>query len=308
MGITSNLGVLIHWTFMFEQIKKYIGIAIIILTAASMAAIPGATGTARGGDLDNSPENRFLNLGSEKAAKGDHLAAVEAYSRALEINPQSIEALMGRGWVLAQTGYLDEAVQDFSKVIAIEPKNAAAYLARGMVRHRLNQLGLAISDYTSALDINSDLTTAYMQRGLAERHQKDFDQAIKDFSRAIKLEPGNADAWLQRGLAYYQKGDLDEAIEDTNEAIKRKPDMADGYFNRAVYRRDQGDLAAALADGRQALDLDPKDQAKKDFVADLESRPITAKKPEKGDTAPSGAGSERKKSWPASCFSILSMD
>ncbi len=59
--------------------------------------------------------------------------AVEAYSKAISLNPEYADAYYNRGNVYADLKQYDRAIADFGKAISIDPEFAAAYINRGYV-------------------------------------------------------------------------------------------------------------------------------------------------------------------------------
>ena len=81
---------------------------------------------------------------------GDNQAAVESYSRAIEINAEYLAALFNRGLAYKSLGRLDKAIADFETVV--ELKNGEAPLA-------LYNLGLIAID-----EGDTELGDEYLQK------------------------------------------------------------------------------------------------------------------------------------------------
>jgi tetratricopeptide (TPR) repeat protein len=81
---------------------------------------------------------------------GDNQAAVESYSRAIEINAEYLAALFNRGLAYKSLGRLDKAIADFESVV--ELKNGEAPLA-------LYNLGLIAID-----EGDTELGDEYLQK------------------------------------------------------------------------------------------------------------------------------------------------
>ena len=81
---------------------------------------------------------------------GDNQAAVESYSRAIEINPEYLAALFNRGLAYKSLGRLDKAIADFETVV--ELKNGEAPQA-------LYNLGLIAID-----EGDTELGDEYLQK------------------------------------------------------------------------------------------------------------------------------------------------
>jgi tetratricopeptide (TPR) repeat protein len=88
-------------------------------------------------------------------------AAMAACSRALELNPSCIPALVTRAW--AKCGMDDEAgmIEDAARAIELDPACAPAYYARGWLRERRKDLKGAAEDYGKIVDLHPTYAPVY---------------------------------------------------------------------------------------------------------------------------------------------------
>ena len=158
--------------------------------------------------------------------------AIEAYSRAIALNPDYAATYYNRGAAYINKGEIDRAIKDCSKAIALNPNFAMAYNNRGNAYAKKGDYDRAIKDCSKAIALNPNFAMAYSNRGNAYQGKGDFDRAIIDYTKAIQLNPDSVEAYHNRGVAYYKKGDYDHAIEDYDTAIQLDLDYANTYCNR----------------------------------------------------------------------------
>ena len=185
--------------------------------------------------------------------------AIEAYLRAIELDPNDAVTYNNRGIAYDIKGDVDLAIADYTKAIKLNPDYAVAYNNRGVVYGIKSDVDLAIADCAKAIKLNPDYAVAYNNRGNAYRIKGDVDLAIADYIKAIKLNPDYVEAYNNRGVVYDIKGDVDLAIADYTKAIKLNPDYAVAYNNRGVVYGIKGDVDLAIADCAKAIKLDPND-------------------------------------------------
>ena len=128
--------------------------------------------------------------------------------------PDTIAEWLDKGYKRYQEGNLIQAVEAFSKAIILNPKETRAYLDRGIVYSNMGMYGKAINDYTTVITLNPDYAEAYNNRGWAYLKKALFDHTIKDCSEALRLNPAMATAYYTRGMAYKAQGLLDMAKKD----------------------------------------------------------------------------------------------
>lgn len=223
--------------------------------------------------------------------RGDFMAAIEEFSRAIQINSNlpargdkdnrslltqreavsdgdlepiliadsfNARAYHNRGVARRAIGDLDGAIDDFTRSIRMAPDMAQVYINRGNAYQLKGEFGLAIADYNRAIAVEPGSASAYNNRGLARRNQGHLQEALADFDKAIDLKPDSAEAYNNRGAARYESGNLTGAMEDFNAAIRINPLFGAAYCNRGLVKRDQGNVEGALVDFDQAIRLDPR--------------------------------------------------
>ena len=199
-----------------------------------------------------------LNHGRKAAAAGKFDLAVEEYSQALAIAPQSTIALLARGTSYLAKGNVTDAINDFTEVLTIDPQNTTAYNNRGNARIGKGDLDGAIRDFSEAIKIDPTLAVSFDYRGSAKTAKNDLDGAIQDFTQAIALDPNMASAYSDRGLARQANGNLDGAIKDYTDSLALKPNSARTYLSRGLARLSQNNLPSAILDFDHAVEIDPK--------------------------------------------------
>jgi predicted TPR repeat methyltransferase len=87
---------------------------------------------------------------------GQFDASIEAFSRALTIQPDYADAYNNKGLVLKDQGKLEEAIKAYNKALAIKPDYAEAYNNMGNALQEQGKLEEAIEAYNKALAIKPD--------------------------------------------------------------------------------------------------------------------------------------------------------
>jgi tetratricopeptide (TPR) repeat protein len=150
-------------------------------------------------------------LGMKRQQAGDAAGAIDAYTRAIQLDAKYAEAYNNRGVAyMAQNEYVLAAV-DFTRSIELAPSEAA-YNNRGSIYAAQEKTGAAIADYTSAIKIKPS-AEAYSNRGISYAQINRNDAALSDFDDAIKLNPKFGRAYILRGLILLKRGGQDSAAQ-----------------------------------------------------------------------------------------------
>ncbi|MDE2734160.1 MAG: tetratricopeptide repeat protein [Gemmatimonadota bacterium] len=187
--------------------------------------------------------------------KLDRKMALDAYDKALRLNPDLVEAYYNRGMVKIVLGQWEAALADYDAAIARNPNYAQAYYSRGMVKETLGQREAALVEYDAAIARNPDYTQAYYNRGVVKEALGQLEAAIADFDAAIAQKPDYTQAYYRRGVAKEALGQLEAALADYDEAIRLYPDNTDAYFSRGNAKAQQERIDEARQDLEKALNL-----------------------------------------------------
>jgi len=168
------------------------------------------------------------------------------------INRLSATDWVDRGYALVTSGKNQEAVEAFTRAIELDPKNANTYYHRGGVYGRLEDYRRAIRDFDRAIELNPRLEEVYTDRGVAYGMLGDYQQAIREYDKAVELNPKDTRAYVNRGIAYEELKEHQQAIRNYNKAIELNPKDARAYLNRGFAYAELGDHQQALEDYKTA--------------------------------------------------------
>ena len=187
--------------------------------------------------------------------KLDRKMALNAYDKALRLNPDLVEAYHNRGMIKITLGQWEAALADYDAAIARNPDYAQAYYSRGFVKEVLDQREAALADYDAAIAQKPDYTQAYYNRGMVKEALGQWDAAIADYDAAIAQKPDYNQAYYRRGVAKEALGQWDAALADYDEAIRLYPDNTDAYFSRGNAKAQQERIDEARQDFEMVLNL-----------------------------------------------------
>ena len=92
-----------------------------------------------------------------------------------------------RGSVFNSMGEKQAAIEDFSKAIELDATNEKAYVLRGICKADLEDKDGALEDYNKAIELNPEDGSAYSMRAMVKLDLGDMDGANKDLDKSNKL-------------------------------------------------------------------------------------------------------------------------
>ena len=120
---------------------------------------------------------------------------IEQYNEA--IKGLSAADWFERGFRSAKSDNFQEAVDALTKAIQLNPQFTMAYATRGLSHYFLGNLQQAINDYNKAIELNPQLAAAYYNRGIVYGNLGNHQQAIEDVKIAAKLGHKEAQDFLR---------------------------------------------------------------------------------------------------------------
>lgn len=144
------------------------------------------------------------------------------------------EAAFREGYESHRKGQLVAAIASYTKAIQLDPGCVRAYNNRGLAYQAKRNLNRAVADFSEAIRLSPTLSAAYLNRGIAVLKQSDFDRAIADLTQAIRLDPKCYRAYKMRAAAYDVKGDKRKATADMMEAVRCYQPKYDTIAHKAI--------------------------------------------------------------------------
>jgi len=113
------------------------------------------------------------------AEKGLYYESVQAYRRAIDLDPQSVEARMGLGEVYEDKGLYKEAVEEYRKVIELDDKNTGALYNLALVYEKTDPKE-AVVQWEKYIALASQLPSEKDWVDVARQHLRKLKGQIKE--------------------------------------------------------------------------------------------------------------------------------
>jgi tetratricopeptide (TPR) repeat protein len=168
------------------------------------------------------------NRGVKLHQAGDLPGAIAAYARAIELDPTFADAYNNLGAAYVSLKDIPAAVNDFTRSIELAP-SANAYNNRGSIYFSQQKYEEAIADLSASLKLKPS-ADVYANRGVAYQNTNRDALALTDYERAIELDPKFGRAYVLRGIILLKKGNIDTAAwKDLNQGFQLDPSLHDEF-------------------------------------------------------------------------------
>ncbi len=162
-------------------------------------------------DLGNAGGDWWALYGDALDAQKKTAEAVNAYIKALQTTPDSINYRYALGSLYWKQFRYEEATREFTEILKREPNEQRAsfnlgdiYLTNGDAAKAAPLLKIAVKNFPAEFDTRFALGRAYLLTGK-------YQSAIEQLEEAVKLRPEIAEGYYQLGLALQKSGRRDEA-------------------------------------------------------------------------------------------------
>jgi tetratricopeptide (TPR) repeat protein len=172
------------------------------------------------GQLKN-PAGLDLSYAQWQEQLGNLNEAKDGYSRVLNSQPHSLDALLGLARLEQLAGHSEAAEMAFRQVVKEVPGNAQALDALGQFYVGEKRLPEAISTLEQATRIAPDDAVCRHHLAVALARSGDTAQALAQFTKAV----GEAEAHYNVGYILYEQGRKDLAEREFLQAVTLQPNL-----------------------------------------------------------------------------------
>ena len=201
----------------------------------------------------------FLRAGMANERTGNYPAAIRAYERGLEVEPDNVELLNALGFSLFQQGKSEEAVVALEKALKVDPGHWKSHNNMALASIDLGELEVAEAHYRESLAIEPQ-PAIYNDLGFVLEREGMPEEAAEAYRKALELDPESASAHYNLGVSLARSGEFAEAETHLRAALKRTPN-AQTYTGLGVVLLQQGKAEEAIASLRAAIEADPENAA-----------------------------------------------
>jgi len=180
------------------------------------------------------------------------------FEHTLAVTPPNLHIEHNLGLAMGGNGRYDEAAAHFEKALQIDPNFYEGLVGMGVTRDLQGRPPEAIDYFRAAIRSRPDAPKAHVQLGLALWKQNDDQAALEEIRRASQLAPKDAEIRADFGLALELVGRIPEAIEQFHEALRLNPNSAQAHNNLGLALLTSGKARESIPEFEVALRLEPE--------------------------------------------------
>jgi tetratricopeptide (TPR) repeat protein len=214
-------------------------------------------------DLDPKDIGSWVFLGRLQRAAQNMDAAAKSFDKALALEPDNEDALVGRAAVFSDKGDTEAAAALFERAAQKNP-SAESWQRLAAAYEQMKEYKLAADTIRKGLALDPE-NAPELRKALAQDllNAGDFEAAITAFEAVAADDTEDAEAWLRISQLRMQLGDLTKAREAATRASAVEPDNIEIAFNEVSLLQAEGKPREAIKQLRGIID----DTARKTYTA-----------------------------------------
>src|SRR5262252_7866973 len=197
------------------------------------------------------------------------LAALGAVTYEAVARDRDYQTLLARGDRALSDDQPFAAIDAYSGAVALRPDSVLARLRLGEAYQRRGDLEAAVHDFRAATELDATAVRPREELGNALYQLQRFQEAAEAFEATLALDDRLARINFKLALARYRSGDLKAAIAVLTRSAPMNEMTAESYYLLGLCQRDAHRMADAQRAFEKAVALSPGLSAAREELADV---------------------------------------
>lgn len=194
----------------------------------------------------NSYAAQVMAVRAQALAMSGRVEEGEALLReALELEPESAEALVATARFEFARRELDKALEHSERAANADPEHPQAWLIKGQVLQALRRFPEALKAYERALELSPGWPEALVGRATLRLFFGELEGARQDIEQVLVFAPNAIQAQYLQALLAYQKEDYDSAADTLETIVFKNHEHLQSQLLLGTIRYRQGQLEQA---------------------------------------------------------------
>jgi tetratricopeptide (TPR) repeat protein len=154
----------------------------------------------------------------------DYKAALDVTQDIIQKHPEDVSSLVVLGGIYSALEQDMEAVQAYEKALALDPKSENIHLLLGSEYIRVKRTDEAMQLYKDLIQINPDSFAGYFYLGALNASLRHYEEAETALLKAIELKPDYERTYFELVTLYEETDNQEKVIETYKQILAANPD------------------------------------------------------------------------------------
>ncbi len=185
--------------------------------------------------------------------------AIEYFTSALQLNPLDAGYHFNLGWLyFLQNQASEKGLEQVNRALELEPNNSEFLIGKGLLLEYNKETGAAFEVYKKAIRLDPEILDSKFFADLIARHPPAFKEVFGKPVDALNTNKSTIIA-ARLGKILLNGGYYKEAKKILQQVTQELPDLNRPYYYLAFLAKREGDTTQAIALLQKAIYLDKKD-------------------------------------------------
>lgn len=199
-------------------------------------------------------------------------SAENAYTTAVEKEPESPEAHLALAQIYKVKGDREQAEQAYEAAANLSPKNARPWIKWAAFKEESGEFDEARQILKKVTADHPDSIPALVQLARIAFAEKRHDECLEFVADVLKREPRHFEARLLRAAVRLARRETDQALEEYQTLATKYPKVAQLRYQLALAHLQKSNIPLAIAELEQAVELKPAFTKANLLLAELKVR------------------------------------
>ncbi len=201
----------------------------------------------------------WMMLGNLNGALGEIADAEACCRRAIELNPEMVNAHANLGNALMAQNKFEDAAASFSEAVRIQPNLAPAWYMLGKAQKKFGRWSDAEVAFRKAIELKSDWFDARLLLGNVLQFMGKFQDAKQQYETLIQSRADHAEVHYRLAVSLSSMGKPDEAEVSCRKALELQPEHLSALNSLSMILAARDQTNEALECCERALSINPND-------------------------------------------------
>jgi Flp pilus assembly protein TadD len=142
-----------------------------------------------------------------------------------------------RGFALLQLGEYEQALEAFDRAIEFRPESVQPWLGKGLALRCLERYAESRQAYERALELKPDRAqkaVLYSEMGRVLHSMGEYAEALKWLERALRLDPEEEETWGYKGMTLLELGRAEDALGCFEHVLTNNPQSGRAWYWKGI--------------------------------------------------------------------------
>lgn len=208
--------------------------------------------------------------GNELSLNGSTDEALCAFKKAIDLDPESVEAWTRKGYALTRLAFsnnesfsYDESLAAFEKATTLNSSYASAWSGKGSVLSTLGRYEDSLEAYNISLELDPQQTWIHVGKANALWKLGQYNESMAAYDEAVLTAQDIAEkafVWFEKAHLFAEYGDYNRTIEALRNATDLAPEDKEIWFGGGVLLSAHlGRYNESITFYERAVDIDSQD-------------------------------------------------